>query len=316
MEIELRRGSATGMVAIVDVVVAPIVEQAHGAIPFIVVVFELQGSKPASDLRVVVDIRIVLLAGIRGIETVDIEVSPRLPEIREIVAKFHKAKILLKLAIGAVAIGAAIAKACRAREAPLLDLVGDLALESAIGTAFELHVGINTISGLLSRNDVHHAAHGVGAVEHRCRAAQDLHTLGQHSLVGVGNGMAIQSRILRLAVDEHKRLGSAADAAHLDAAGSTRGNAIAKDASRGNEEARHLLRDSGERGRTEILCERGTIDHANGEREVAHIGSHAGAGNHGGVQRQTRNGVVGIFGTGSESGSAQKGKKDLSFHVE
>ena len=59
----------------------------------------------------------------------------------------------------------------------------------------------------LSGNNVYHAPHGIGAIQSRGRSTKDLYTLGQHRLVSISNGVAIETRILGHTVNQHQHTG-------------------------------------------------------------------------------------------------------------
>ena len=63
-------GLSSGVVAVINLVPAPVVEEAHGAGSAVVTIFQCEGGHATCDARVVVYIRIVGFAGIGGVEAV------------------------------------------------------------------------------------------------------------------------------------------------------------------------------------------------------------------------------------------------------
>ena len=68
---------------------------------------------------------------------------------------------------------------------------------------------------------IYHAAHGVGAVEHRPRAAQHLHFLHIFLIVEIGHMVGIYPCELRLSVNHHQHSAVVAYSTDFYAAGTT-----------------------------------------------------------------------------------------------
>ena len=183
-----------------------------------------------------------------------------------------------------MAVGTVVRTAHHAGEAAGLDAVGEFGLQRVVGAVGGVERRFDSLLLHLAGDDVDDAAHGVGAVEHRCRTAQHFDALGQHRLVGVGNGVAHQSHVLRMAVDQHHKsgggqsgLGCSAYAAQRELACRTRRHAVAHDAAAGGEESRHLFGQQGQQRLFMALFDLPAVDRRYGHRQVADVGAVAGA---------------------------------------
>ena len=126
----------------------------------------------------------------------------------------------------------------------------------------------------------------VRAVEYRGGAAHDLDPVGQHRLVGVGDGMAHQPHVLGMPVDEHQqsRRGasrrSAADAAQGHLPRRAARNAVAHQAASGDEQPRDLLGQRRQQRRLETLLDFLPVDDGNGHRKMPDVGFMPGSRDH------------------------------------
>ena len=152
-----------------------------------------------------------------------------------------------------------------------LHAVGGIGTEGAITAALELHVGLHAIGVHLSGHDIDHTCHGIAAVEQGGGTTQHFHFFCHHGLIGIGDGVPHESCILRLPVNEHEELGTAAHTAHFQAACSSCAHTIAQDASAGGEESGSLFHDGGQHGSAELLVEFLIADGGHREGEVAYV---------------------------------------------
>ena len=273
-------------------VVAPVVEEAQRARRPVILVFEGHGGHAARDALVVVDIGLVGGAGVGGVEVGDVDVGPKAPLPGQVVGEAGIAAILLEAHAVAVAVGAAVRAGDDAAQAAAAHAVGGLGLERAVGAAAEVGVGAHAVVPHATGDEVDHAAHGSRTVKHRSRAAQHLDALHHHRLVGVGDGVAHQAHVLRMAVDEHEhtRRGQSvlcwpADAAHRYLPGAAARDAVAHQAALGREKAWHQRIEHGQYGRFVALFELTPPHGGEGHGQVAHVGGVACAGDDGFVQR-------------------------------
>ena len=196
----------------------------------------------------------------------------------EVIAQLGIAAILLEVHVGPVSVAAVVRAGDDAAEAFALQAVGHLGLQGVVGTVGGLYVGLRPLFLHLPGDDVDDAAHGVRAVEHRRRAAEHLHALGQHRLVRIRDGVTEESHVLRVPVDEHQHLRAARQSADAQPSRRTGGHAVAQHAAAGDEQSRHLLRQRGqERGLVSVgqLC---PSHNADGHGQVADVSRVACAG--------------------------------------
>ena len=132
----------------------------------------------------------------------------------------------------------------------------------------------------MPRYYIDHSAHGIAAVEQRGRAPEHLDTVGQHGLVGVGDGVAHQSGVLRNAVYEHEHRRPAAHSAHLYAPGRTCRHAVAKHPARCHKQSGHLLVDSRQQRCAVVLGQFLPPHHRDSHRQVPDVGGPARPGHH------------------------------------
>ena len=177
-------------------------------------------------------------------------------------------------------VGALVADAHHARETSYACLVRGFALQGTIGTGTQLEVGVLSVVEHLARNDVHHATHGVAAIHHAGRTAYDLDTLGHHRLIGIRDGVSHEAGILRLSVDKHEQLGTAAHAAHHHRAGRSGAHAVAHEAAARDKEAGHLLGERGQHAGTVLGRQFFAADHSDAHGQQAGRRLAAGAGDH------------------------------------
>ena len=188
--------------------------------------------------------------------------------------------------------------------------VGGRACEGAVAATLQVDVGAHAILLHLSRHDVHHAAHGIAAIDGRGRTADHLYAVGQHGLIGVGQRMTVETGILWQSVDEHEQVGRAADASHLDSTGRSGAQSVAEDAACGDEESRHLLAQCGQHRRLISGREPRAADDGHVEGQVADVGLIACARDHH-VAEAHRVGLC-IKGISSTEQCCQH--EDLPFH--
>ena len=183
-----------------------------------------------------------------------------------------------------MAVGAPIVDASHTAQAAGFEAGGELALQRSVGAPRQLGLTFDAVGGGLARHDVHHAAHGIGAIDQPGRSAQHFYLLGHLGLIGVGDGMTVKSGILRQSVNEHQHLRHAAHAAHLHGAGCSGRNSVAQQAARGDEEAGHLLAKGGKHRRAEVGRQLFARHDAHRHGLMALVGGHAAARHHSLVQ--------------------------------
>ena len=266
-------------ITVVDLVPAPVIEETQGARGAVVTVLERERGHAARDTRIVVVERRVDRTRVRGVEAGQIHIAREVPRLRDPVSQLGIAAVLFETHIGTVAVGTVVGAGDDARETPLADAVREFGLQRVVGAVGGLQVSVHPFLALFARDDVDDASHRVGAVEHRSGTAQHLDALGQHRLVGVGDGVSHESHILRMAVDKHQqargrqaRLRCAADAAQRHAARRTRRDAVAHDTPRGGEKSRYLFCEDWQQRLPAAAFDLGTADHRDGHRQVADIG--------------------------------------------
>ena len=278
----------------------------------VVVILEGQRGHAARDARIVVEERRRDRARIRGVEVGDVDVGRSVPVVRNLVAQFGESAVLFEAHVGAVAVRAVVRGRNDTRETSLADAVGGLGLQRVPRSVTDIQVGADPLFGLSPGDDVDHTAHGVRPVEHRCRAAHDLHAFGQHRLAGVGDRMAEDAHVLGLAVDQHEHLrrGAAAQTPQTHPAGSSGRDPVSHHAARRDEEPRHLLREQRQQRGFLTLFDLRTADDRDGHRQVADIGGVARPGHHDRVDRHVagcslRGRCLLRFGTGRDDACQQ-----------
>ena len=145
----------------------------------------------------------------------EVYVGVDVPLLRNPIAQLGIASILLESHILTVSVGAIVRSGDRTGETPVFQLVRGFGLQRVVGAVTGVDIGFHAVFDHFSRHDVDHAAHGVRTVQHRSGAAHHFDPVGQHRLVGIGNGMPHQPHVLGMAVDQHQqtRCGTSADTA-------------------------------------------------------------------------------------------------------
>lgn len=145
-----------------------------------------------------------------------------------------------------------------------------------------MEIGFHPVLVHPARHDIDDATHGVRAVQHRSGAAHDFDPVGQHRLVGIGNGMPHQPHVLGMAVDQHQqtRCGTSADTAQRHLPGSPARNAVPHDAASRNEQSRNLLGQRRQQRRLESLDDLLPSDDGNGHRQMPDVGFMPGSRDH------------------------------------
>ena len=202
-----------GAVAVVDLVSPPVVEEAQSAGRAFIVILQHGRRHAARDARIVVRQGGEGLAGVGGVEVRHVHVAPQAPVLCQVIRQLGIAAVLLESHVRSVSVGAVVGEGGRAAEASLAHAVDPLGLHRAVGACTQVDVRPYPVLVHLAGDDVDDAAHGVGAVEHGGRPAQHFDALGQHRLVGVGDGVAEEAHVLRMPVDEHQHLRTAREAA-------------------------------------------------------------------------------------------------------
>ena len=184
----LRR--TVGMIAVIDFMSSPVIEETQGAGALFIMVFESERSHAARDAGVIVYVRITGLARIGGLELRDVYIAPQFPGIVEVISQLGIAAVLFKLHIVAMPVGTVVRAGDNTAETPFPDAVGNFRLQCVVGAVADLCMGLNPVFLHLAGYDIDNAAHSVRAIQHRGRAAKHFHPVGQHGLIGIGNGMS------------------------------------------------------------------------------------------------------------------------------
>ena len=312
---------AAGCVAVVDLVAAPVVEEAQRSRGAFVVVLHGEGGHAARDALEGICQRACLGARLCGVEMGDIRVGPHGPFARQLAAQFGVASVLFEVHVRPVAVGPVVGAADDAREAARADAVGQFALQGVVGAVADHPFGSYPLVAHPAGDDVDYAAHGVRSVEHRCRAAQHLHAVGHQRLVGVGDGVSHQTHVLRMTVDEdHQPARTAAQTTHGDGSCCTFRHAVAHDPARGDEQARGLLRDDGQQRGLQTLLDLGPVDDRDRHGQQPDVEGVPGSGNHHFVdlQRAPDGRVRFLDLLGAEGGSREEkrraGDREKSSH--
>ena len=87
-------------------------------------------------------------------------------------------------------VGTVVRAGDNAAETPFPNAVGNFRLQCIVGAVADLRMGLNPVFLHLAGYDIDNATHGVGTIQHRGRAAKHFHPVGQHGLIGIGNGMS------------------------------------------------------------------------------------------------------------------------------
>ena len=194
--------------------VSPVVVGTDGSRTVSIAVSQRYRGHAARHLLVVVDKRSAHFTGILGIKVGDVHIAHGLPMFAEVVSQLEESGILLKGVVGAVSVGASIVQPDDGREFALADALGQFALHRAVGTGGKADVALRAVLLHLSGDDVDHTSHSIGAIQSRGRSPKHLHTLGQHRLVSIGNGVAIETCILGHTVNQYQHSGIGTAPAH------------------------------------------------------------------------------------------------------
>ena len=211
-------------------------------------------------------------AGVGSVEVGDVGRQAGGPVLAEVIAQVQKAAILLKTHVGPMVVCPAVLRRHGTAEASLPHLVRGFGLHRAVAARPHVELGAHAIVVHPSRHDVHHAAHGIRAIEHRGGAADHLYAVGHHGLIGIADGMVEDVGILWMAIDEHQHARAAREATQVERAAATATDAIAHDATAVDEQARHLLRQCGQDALLMVLSQLLTRDHGHVHGQTAHCG--------------------------------------------
>ena len=297
----LRPLAQRGGVAVVNPVVAPVVEETGGSRCLLVFVFHGKRGHAAGDALVAFEQRSAHRARVGGVEVGHVYVAAQVPVAGYLIAQFGIAAVLFEAHVFAVAVGAVVRAADETRKLALPDAVGHLALQGVERAVSQVDVGLHPLLVHAAGDDVDDTAHGIRAIEHRGRSAQYLHPLGHERLVGIGDGVSEDAGILRVAVDEHHQPArAAAQSAQRDVPGSAARYAVTHDTPRGHEESGYLLGDYRQHRGLHALLDFFAVDDRDGEGQMPHVGFVAGTGHHhlvdmdwvGGIPGQSQERVV------------------------
>lgn len=251
---------------------APVVEEAQGPGSPAVVVLHGERSHAACDALVGIGHRVGHRPGLRGVEVHHIDVGPHVPRLRNLIAQLGITAVLLESHVGAVPVGAVVRAADHRREPSLADAVRRFRLQCVIGAVADVGISLHALLAHPAGDDVHHAAHRVRTVEHRCRAAQHFDPFGHQRLVGIGDRVSHQPHVLRVPVDEHHQPPRAsAQPAQGDASRGAVRHAVAHDPACGGEQPRNLLGQGRQQRRLQALFDLLPADHRHGHRQVADV---------------------------------------------
>ena len=229
-EEEVARGGSS-RVAIVDLMSAEIVVDVDGAARASVMVLGSSLDDSAVDPLAGIKQRCRHRARVVGREMRDVGRSPQRPVARHVEAQLGKAAVLVEAHVVAVIVATLIVGSDLAEESAGTHAIVGIGLQRIVRTRPHVDTRANAFAFMSFRDDVHDAPHRIGAVEQRCRAADNLHAFGHHRLVGIGYGMAEDALILRMPVHEHHHLSRARiHAAYIDAACRAAADAVAHQA--------------------------------------------------------------------------------------
>ena len=112
-----------GMIAVIDFMASPVIEETQGAGALFIMVFESERSHAARDAGVIVYVRITGFARIGGLELRDVYIAPQFPGIVEVISQLGIAAVLLKLHIVAMPIGTVVRAGDNAAETSVCNVL-------------------------------------------------------------------------------------------------------------------------------------------------------------------------------------------------
>ena len=133
-------------------------------------------------------------------------------------------------------------------------------------------------------NDVDDPAHRVRTIKQRARPANDFHLLHVGCHVGIGQGMAKESRPLRLPVEEDQHLVTSAHTADVNRPGRASRDTKPRDALLGDEQPRHLLGKHRQKRGLTTAFDPLPVDDRDGQRYTAPVHFDAVGRNHHTIQ--------------------------------
>ena len=210
-----------GRIAVVDLVAPPVVEKAQSSGGLSVVVAQRERSHAAGNALFVVENGRRHGSRILGVEMREVHIGINIPLPGNLIIQLGIAAVLLEAHVPAMSVGAIIGPRHRTGETPVFQLVRGFGLQRVVGAVTGVNIGFHAVLDHFSRHDIDYAAHGVRTVQHRSGAAHDFDPVGQHRLIGIGNGMPHQPHVLGMAVDQHQqtRCGTSADTAQRHLSG-------------------------------------------------------------------------------------------------
>ena len=179
----LRAFPLAGRVAVVYPVMPPVVEEAYrpGSLVIVVVYGECRDS--ASYFLVAFQQGLSHRPWIGCIEMGQVKVGSKAPSVSQLVTQFAVATVLLEIHIVPMSVGAVIRTRDGAGETPFADSVRQLALQSVVRAVSCVQAGLYAVFTHPAGHDVNDSSHGVRAIEHGSRPAENFHSLGYEGLV-------------------------------------------------------------------------------------------------------------------------------------
>ena len=210
-----RRLSGQNTVSVVDMMISPVVEHTQGSGRTLILVFHSQRGHSPGHTLIRICQRVRHSTGIGCVEMCDIDIGPDSPVRGKIIPQLGIASVLLESHIRTVSVSPVVRGAYDAGEALVVHPVGHFGLDCVPRAVARVDIGTHPVLLHPARDDIDHTAHGVGAVQHRGRPAQNLDPLRHQGLICIRYRMAEHTHVLRMPVDEHHHLsGTSAQSAH------------------------------------------------------------------------------------------------------
>ena len=198
-------GGCRGCMSVVDLMASEVVVNADGTAGAGVVVLHSQFSYATVNPLAGIEQGGLQRSGIGRSEVGQVETAPGAPVLREVVAQFGKAAVLIETHVLAVVVAALVVQGYVAEELAAADAVVEVGLHASVGASSEIEVCVHTLCSPTG-DDINDTSHSVGTIEQRGRSAHDFHALGCHRLIGIRNAMTEDSLVLGMAVDEDHHL--------------------------------------------------------------------------------------------------------------
>ena len=281
MEQELT-GFAALVVSVVDSMVTEVVVQVDVSGSLFVFVLQRETGHAADDVGPAVEHGSGDSSGILGVGLHETDTGTGLPRTAELISELDHTVGGMEGGALAVTVGTVVSHCDGCGETAFPVIVGKAGAVGSEGASHRLEIQAVAVLDRLTGNDIDGTSHGIGSVEYRGSTARNLDALciGRH--VFVSYGMTVNGLELRVTVDEDDdTAGAGSEAAKRDGAGSSVGNAVSSNATRGHEEAGNLLHHRGHYRSLIAGSDRCAADHGNGSGKGVTEDGHAGTGDDG-----------------------------------